>query len=137
MKPMDKEVLALLKRVMSQCKKERKTHTRFPNRMLAKQLGITENYISALESARAIPSIKTFLKYLLINGFDIGPLENLQITGGKLMKPSSKLKVSLMRKIDSFDHEQLVALLEIVGAIDSFSSKRRARRKDTKKRTPK
>ena len=123
MKNIDKEVLALFKDIMLQCKRERKSKTKVTNKQLATKLGITENYISALESGRAVPSIPVLLKYFLIGGFDVSPLSNLEIKDKELLKSTSKLKSNLIQKIYTLDDEQLGYLAEQVKLAELFNLK--------------
>lgn len=123
MKNIDKEVSALFKEIMLQCKRERKAKTKVSNKELAAELGITENYISALENGRAVPSIPVLLKYLLIGGFDVSSLTSLEIRDKTLLKPASKLKSSLVQKIYTLDDEQLGYLAEQVKLAELFNLK--------------
>lgn len=108
---------------MLQCKRERKAKTKVSNKELAANLGITENYISALENGRAVPSIPVLLKYLLTGGFDVSPLTSLEIRDKNSLKPMSKLKSSLVQKICTLDDEQLGYLAEQMKLAELFNLK--------------
>lgn len=112
MKQIEKEVKELLKEVMTQCKRERKAKTKLSNKQLAAKLEITENYLSALESARATPSLQMFFRYLIQSGFDVSSLKFLEINEKEMLRPLSKMRSSVVQKIYSLDEDQIGYLSE-------------------------
>lgn len=111
---------------MSQCKRERKAKTKLANKQLAKELAITENYVSALESARAVPSVKVLLKYFLACGFDVSPLTELVISDPSVLKAQNKARLELIQKIYSFHNEQIGFLAEQAKLAEAFDFKIKA-----------
>lgn len=112
MKSLEKEAVSLFKEIMKSCKTERRAKSKLTNKDLAKALDITENYVSALENARAVPSVNILLKYLIACGFDVDMLKELSITDSDALKPRSKERLTLIQRIYSFDDEQVGFLLE-------------------------
>jgi len=113
-------VETLYRKIMKNCRDQRRSKTTLTNRQLAKLLEVTENYLSAFENSRKTPSIKLFLNYLVINGFDTQLLEELQVTHGKHLKQESKAKISLVKKINELPEEEIGFLSDIVKALANF-----------------
>jgi transcriptional regulator with XRE-family HTH domain len=126
---LENEALALFREIMAHCKKERKSKTKLSNKHLARELKITENYVSALESARATPSIQVFLKYLIACGFDVDPLSALEVVSKETLRPTSKTRNSLIQKIYTFDEEQLGYLAEQAKLAELFQLKIKSSRR--------
>lgn len=78
-KELDAKVLAVFREIMGSCKEQRTRIKGLSLRAVAKTMGKTENYVGAVESGRTFPSLRTFLKYLVVNDFDVQTLLNLQI----------------------------------------------------------
>lgn len=111
MKQVEAAVTALFKEIMQRCKAERRRKNDMTYKDLAKKLDKTVGYVSAFESGRAYPSIKTFLRYLIVNGFDPEPLKGLRIDGGD-DDPETSVRNELLRKINLLDYNQMKFLLE-------------------------
>lgn len=120
MKQLDKNVVDLLKTIMLQCKRERKAKTKLSNKQLAGRMGITENYLSAFESARAIPSLQTFLQYLKFSGFDVSPLKNLEIRESESLRPIDKDRAALIARIYTLEDDQVGYLKEQLKIAELF-----------------
>lgn len=103
--------MSLFREIMQQCKDERRRKNDITYKDLADKLGKTEGYANAFESGRAFPSIKTFLKYLLVNGFDVEPLKTLHISANKTDSEDS-IRAELLRKVNLLDINQVKFLLE-------------------------
>lgn len=127
---LDKRVDTLFREIMSRCRSERKGKTSNTVRALATQLDKTENYISAIENGREFPSMKTFLKYLLINEFDSSPLSSLTIQATDVLGTKlSQEKHALIERIYKLNNSEILFLAEqsrIAGAV--FRKKRRSRK---------
>ena len=117
-----KGIDSLYKNIMDNCKAQRRPRTTMSSRQLAKALDISENYLSAFENSRKVPSIKLFLNYLKINGFDLQPLENLKVTHSKNLSPSAKGKITLFNEIENMDSEEIDFLTDMVKALKKFRS---------------
>ena len=101
----DSEIKKLFKDMMLHCRAERKAMSDSSLRQIAKEIGTTENYLSAVENGREYPSVPVLLRYLLVNGFDVTPLRTLKL------KPTSqnadiKEKALLVEKIYSLDRKK-------------------------------
>lgn len=110
--PSNEEILKTFKEIMTFLKKERKSKGNIKNPDLAKKVGITGNYLSALENGRVTPSIETFLRYLIHSGFDLSGFLKLEI---KQKKPDSelvRLKDEVSKKLAILDENQLQFILE-------------------------
>lgn len=103
-------VLKLFKLIMSRCRAERKQKANTTVRELARRLGKTENYVSSVENGREFPSLKTFLHYLLINRFDVAPLEGLSIMEETASHPNARKM--LVEAIYSLDSDEVSYLYE-------------------------
>lgn len=111
MRQVDTAVTALFKEIMQRCKAERRRKNDITYKELAKRLDKTVGYVSAFESGRAYPSIKTFLTYLLVNRFDPEPLKGLRIDAGE-SAPETAVRDELLRRINLLDYNQMKFLLE-------------------------
>lgn len=110
---LEEKLEELYYRIIKRCRSQRKSRSRIKIRALASQMGLTENYLSAVENAREFPSLKTFLKYLLLLGFDTKPLENLEIAPEQLNKNIENTeKGELIGKILRLDQDQVSFLIE-------------------------
>lgn len=123
MKGLDKDAQTLFRELMKNCKAERKAKSNLSNRQLAKTLEITENYVSALESARATPSVNLLLKYLIACGFDVASLKELSINDPDVIRPQSKERLALIQKVYSLDDEQIGFLTEQAKVAEVFNMK--------------
>lgn len=109
----DSEIEKLFKEIMLHCRAERRAASGRSLRDLAKELGTTENYLSAVENGREMPSLPVLIRYLLINGFDLEPLRTLSIPKkARANDPEVKNKVALIDKIYSLDADQVQFLAE-------------------------
>ena len=90
-------------------------------RELAKELGKTENYISSIENGREFPSLKTFLDYLLINGFATTPLTRLCIEKESRTDLELNAKQALVNKIYSLNNSQVSFLSEQAKLVEVFA----------------
>lgn len=72
----------------------------------------TENYLSAMESGRAVPSLMMLFKYFVACGFDTTALVTLTIQKADSQKSLKKQKAALVQKIFDMDDEQVGYLLE-------------------------
>ena len=106
-KDINKRAEELFREVMAHCRTERKKKTSLTVRSMAHQLDKTENFVSAVENGREIPSLKTFLQYLLISGFDVEPLKSLMIgpSDGENSPLSQNQKVLIEKIYDLNDLE--------------------------------
>jgi transcriptional regulator with XRE-family HTH domain len=123
LKGLDKDAHTLFREVMTNCKAERKAKSKLSNKQLAKTLEITENYISALESARATPSLRLLFKYLIACGFDDASLKELSINDPNTIRPQNKERQTLIQKVYSLDDEQVGFLIEQVKVAEVFNMK--------------
>lgn len=123
MKYSEQEAGEKFKLVMQQCKRERRAKTKLTNRNLASQIQISENYLSAFESARAIPSVTTFFRYLMASGFDLSPLLSMEIKNAELLKINSPLKTALLQKLYTCSEAQIAFLTEQSKLADLFDFK--------------
>ncbi len=105
-KELDAKVQGVFYEMMSSCKQERIRVKGLSLRALAKAMGKTENYVGAVESGRTFPSLRTFLKYLTVNGFDVQPLSNLHIKE-ESKAPSSRQKQKLLDRIGQARSDQI------------------------------
>lgn len=112
-KELDAKVLAVFREMMGSCKEERIRIKGLSLRALAKTMGKTENYVGAVESGRTFPSLRTFLKYLVVNDFDVQPLLNLQIRGDA-KGLSSRQKQKLHDRLNHARSDQLELLHEML-----------------------
>lgn len=120
MKQVEKDTMDLLKEVMVQMKKERKAKTKMNNKQFAAKLEITENYLSAFENGRVVPSLQLFLRYLLLSGFDVSTLTSLKISDTQATRPTNKVKTALIQKIYSADDGHVAYLAEQSKIADLF-----------------
>ncbi|HMQ11350.1 MAG TPA: helix-turn-helix domain-containing protein [Oligoflexia bacterium] len=111
----DQQAKALLEEIMAQCKQERKKHSQIKSKDVAKKLGMTANYVSSIESLRSTPALLTFLKYLIINDFDLLPLKNLRIR--QKYGSKTQLKSETMDIMSKFDESQMAYIFEIAKAL--------------------
>ncbi len=116
----EKDTMAFLKEIMGECKKERKAKTKISNKQFAAKLEITENYLSALENGRVVPSLQLFLRYLLLSGFDVSPLTALQINDTPATRAEDKTKIALIQKIHSATEGHVAYLAEQSKVADLF-----------------
>lgn len=128
----------LFNTIMERCRLERRQKTGLTLRALAKQLGKTENYLSSVEHAREIPSLKTFLEYLVAVGFDTQPLCRLEIPTASNVESSDKrseagvegeVRKKLINKIYSLEPEAVSFLLEQSKLTDVYNFKSRGRQR--------
>lgn len=108
---------------MHHCRLERKSKTDRTTRSLAGDLGKTENYISAIENGRVLPSMKTFLHYLVVNGFDPEPLTQLSISEFSEGKISGQKKSDLIDRIYQLDEDAVNFLAEQAKVAEGFKLK--------------
>lgn len=130
MKIHEDEIKRLFEEIMRRCKVERKTKAKNTLRGLASELGATENYLSAVENGREFPSMRLFLSYLLINGFDVSSLKSLEIRSlpSKATK-EMKQKLSLVQKIYSLDADQIEFLAQQASVADQYGMKKRTKKR--------
>lgn len=108
---------------MRHCRLERKAKRPISNDALAKQLQVTPNYVSALENGRAMPSLETFLRYLLVVGFDTQVLLKLSFPGTSTETELSRLRSKIYELIQTSDEHQLRFLLEQIRIAQAFKIK--------------
>ncbi len=124
METLEERVLSLFADVMAHCKAERKAKTKVSLRQLARQVGVTENYLSAIENGREIPSLQVFLKYLYCCGFNLDLLHSLAIERLPRGKESLvKEQAHLARKVYSLSLEQVSLLARQADALSGFTVK--------------
>lgn len=122
---LDKQIASLFQKIIKNCQKQRKTKTSTSLRDLAKALGKTENYLSAVENGREFPSLQTFLTYLLILGFDLEPLNKLSVPlEAKTTKTLEPEKVALINKIYDLESKQVSFLMEQSKVAETIWGKR-------------
>lgn len=107
----EKEIAMLFKEIMLNCKFERKSQTDLSVRKVAQMLDKGENYVSAFENGRAFPSIRVFLKYLMLLGIDLTPLKRLRIQKAANRNTSNEAKRALIEKVYKLDDNQVGYLL--------------------------
>ena len=107
---------------MQRCKHERKAKTNLSIRELAKRIGKTENYVSSIENGREIPSLRTFLKYLIACDFDTNALKQLSIDQ-EGSSSESRARETLINKIYSLDENQVHFLVEQTKVSEIFKVK--------------
>lgn len=129
-KSLDDKVKEIFKEVMGNCKDTRKRLNDMSYKDLAKKLDKSLGYVEAFESGREFPSIKTFLAYLIVNGFDVEPLKDLSI-GPRKAENRSELLAELLRKLKKMDDAQLLFMIEQTRIAEFIVSK--ALRFDPKK----
>ena len=120
---LDKQVKDLFKEIMLHCKLERKSKTDTSIRNLSKRLGKTENFITSVENGREFPSIRTFLKYLLLNDFEVAPLTRLAIASQTKSSKEDKARSSLIKKIYGLNNDQVEFLVEQSKVSEVFNLK--------------
>lgn len=120
-KTRQEEIKHIFEEIMRQCKAERKAKTKKTIRELSKDIGVTENYISAIESGREVPSLTLFIKYLLCNNFDLSALKCLEIQSSSSSKDKEvKEKQILARKIYSLSTDQVEFLSQQASMVESY-----------------
>lgn len=118
---------------MKGCRMQRKLKGIQTIRALAQELGATENYVSAVENGREFPSLRLFLHYLLLNGFDTGALKTLEITNAAEPKPAiSQKRSKLINQIYKAGPAQL-DFLEAQAKLAEGYGIRRVRRKPSRR----
>ena len=117
------EVQTLFREIMRQCQRERKAKSDLTIRNLSSRLDKTENYLSSIENGREFPSLKTFLHYLLVLGFDVQPLTKLAIDSEQLESAGAQRRSELIEKVDSLDDDQVDFLLEQSRLADTYRVK--------------
>lgn len=119
--------------MMKGCRMQRKLKGIRTIRELSKELGATENYVSAVENGREFPSLRLFLHYLLLNGFDTNPLKTLEITTPLETRPALNQKRSkLINQIYKAGPAQL-EFLEAQAKLAEGYGIRRVRRKPSRR----
>jgi transcriptional regulator with XRE-family HTH domain len=115
---LDKKVMEVYIEMMQHLKQERRSKTKKTTIQLAKDLELSEGYVSSIENGHATPSTKTFLKYLLVNDFDITPLKKLKIS--KNDKNADEIRAEIVREIKNLDDETLNYIQEMLKVIQLF-----------------
>lgn len=125
---LDQKIKQLFKEIMQHCRLERKLQKGGTVRELASQLEVTENFVSSIENGREIPSLGLFLKYLLINNFDIEPLKNLRIASRGSGSKGNRKKTELLNKIYKLDDEEVSFMVEQAKMAEIFKVRSRKRK---------
>ncbi|HEX4926054.1 MAG TPA: helix-turn-helix transcriptional regulator [Bdellovibrionales bacterium] len=100
-------------------------------RGMAKQLEVTEGYISSIENGRATPSAKLLMQYIEILGIDHDLLiDSIQCSGPRMNQRQAMIGHCL-RLLEEMQEDQLLLVLEILTAVKN-SKKPQARRRRTR-----
>lgn len=132
-KQLDERVRALFQQIMAQCRRERKRRAQITVRRLASELAKTENYLSAVENGREFPSLRMFLEYLVVVGFDVSPLTQLSIDSSfKRPAATEKARDELIEKIYTLREHQVSLLLKQADAVKGYAVRPTPSRKKRK-----
>jgi transcriptional regulator with XRE-family HTH domain len=123
-KDIEDRVNKIFKEIMAQCKAERRAKRDITYDELAKKLDKSSGYANAFESGRTFPSIKTFLRYLIVNNFDVEPLKRLRIPEVLEQGDESNLKRKLCDKVMMLDFEGIEFLSEQMKVLEFLDRRR-------------
>lgn len=123
------QVEKLFQTIMERCRLERRAKTDLTIRTIAKQLDKTENYLSSVEHAREYPSLKTFLEYLLVCGFDTTLLTKLEIPNQPNAPTADKDRAELLRRVYTLDDAAVSFLVEQSKVAEVFNVKVKTKRR--------
>ncbi len=130
---LDKLVRELFVKLMKNCKVQRRLNGGLSVRALAAELSKTENYISAVENGRVFPSMRVFLKYLIMSGFDTEPLLSLRANKKPVKRETkSASRTRLLEKVYSLEPNQIdymLAQADLAKALELRSKGTRKKRK--------
>ena len=127
-KELDKHSSELYRKIIQQCRRERKGNTKLTVREVARRMGKTENYVSSIENGREIPKLKTFLEYLIVSGFQTTPLTRLSIDHKNREGEEQKTRGELVDMAYDMNSKQLDFMVKQAKIIEDYPDPPRRKR---------